>query len=99
MSHLGKTINIIIGISALNIISAVRGIKKPYQNFFQDFQETFIMMNLTGLYVFALTEWWIANEILVFIAGFVFSLVIMHRIVNQLCARNWLNLKVKRLLA
>ena len=87
ISHLDKTVNITINITVLCIINAVHGIKEPYQNRLQDYQETCILMNLFGLYVFTLSKWWIANEVLTFIVGFQFILIIAYRIVNQFCAK------------
>ena len=84
ISNLDK-IDIAISIILLNIASAIQGIQKPFKNKFDDHNEMLIMINLFALYVCALSEWWIANEILIVIAGIQFGCVIIYRVVNMLC--------------
>ena len=84
ISRLNKTVNITISIVILSIVNAVQGIQKPYP---KKLQEASLLINLLGLYAFALSEWWIASEVLVSIAGFQLTLIIMHRIVNQFCGK------------
>ena len=99
ISHLDKKINITISIIILNIVNAVQGIQKPFQNKLQNYHETLLLINLFGLYVFILFEWRIVNEILIFIAEIQFGLVVVYRIVNQFCGeiirKNILHWKVQ----
>ena len=83
--HLDEQTNITISIIILSIANAVQGIQKPFKNKLQNYHETLLMINLFGLYIFTLSEWWIINEILIFIAGIQFSLFIMYRVVSQFC--------------
>ena len=87
-SHLNKTANITISIFVLSVVNAVQGIQKPYPKKLQNYQETALMTNVIVLYVFTSCEWWIASEVLISIAGFQFSLIIMHHMVNQFCGKS-----------
>ena len=87
ISHLDKKINITISIVILNIVNAIKGVQNPFQNKLQNCNETLLMINLLGLYIFILPEWWIAKELLIFIAGIQFSCIIIFHIVNQFCGR------------
>ena len=87
ISHLDKRINIVTNIVVLSIGSAIQGIQKPFQNNVYNHNEMFLMTNLFALCIFALSEWWIANEILIIIAGIQFSCVVIYRVVNQLCSK------------
>ena len=83
LSYLKKETNITVSIIILSIVNAVQGIQKPYSKKLQNYQETYLMMNLLGLYVFALSKLWIVNEVFISIAGFHLSLIIMYHIVSQ----------------
>ena len=87
ISHLNKATNITISIIILSIVNALQGIQKPYSKSLQNYQEAYLMMNLLGLCVFALSEWWIVIEILILITGFQLSLFIIYHIVNQFCGK------------
>ena len=85
ISNLDKKIDITISMIILNIVSTIQGIQKPFQNKFHNYSEALLMVNLLGLYVFTLSEWWIINEVLIVIAGIQFSCIVIFRVVNQLC--------------
>ena len=87
ISILDKNIDIAICMIIINIVSTIQGTQKPFQNKFHNYNEALFMINLLGLYAFVLSEWWIANEVLVVIAGIQFSCVIIYRVANQLCGR------------
>ena len=87
ISHLDKKINIVISTIILSIASAIQGTQKPFQNKMDNHNEILLVTNLFTLYVFTLSEWWIANEVLIVIAGIQFSCVIIYCVANQLCGR------------
>ena len=85
ISRLDVKINITISIITLSILNAVQGLQRPFKNESQDYHETLLMINLFGLYVFTLSKWWIAIEILIVIAGTQFVLIIVYHVVNHFC--------------
>ena len=85
ISNLDEKFDIAIGMIILNIVSTIQGTQKPFQNKFHNYSEALLAVNLLGLYVFALSEWWIINELLIVIAGIQFSCILVFRVVNQLC--------------
>ena len=87
ISNLDKKIDIAISMIIINIVSTIQGMQKPFQNKFHNYNEALFMINLLGLYAFVLSEWWIANEVLIVIAEIQFSCIVMHRVANQLCGR------------
>ena len=87
MSFLDRKVNITVCIIILNIAIAVQGTNKPFKNKLQNYNETLLMINLLGLYLFVLPQWWIVNYALISVAGIQFSLIITHHIMNQFCGR------------
>ena len=87
ISQLDKKTNIVTGMIMLSIASAIQGTQNPFQNKIDNHIEILLVTNLFTLYVFALSEWRIANEVLIVVAGIQFSCVIIYRVANQLCGR------------
>ena len=87
ISRLDVKINITISIITLSIVNAVQGLQRPFKNESQNYYETLLMINLFGLYVFTLSKWWIAIEILIVIAGIQFVLIIVYHVVNHFCGK------------
>ena len=85
ISQWDEKINVFISLIILNIASAIQGIQKPFQNKLDDHSEMLLMIKLFALYVFALSEWWVINEVLIVITGIQFSCVILYRFMNWLC--------------
>ena len=88
ISNLDEKIDIAISMIVLNIASTIQGIQKPFQSKFHNYNEALLMVNLLGLYIFVLSEWWIINEVLIVIDWIQFSCVIIYRVVNQLCCES-----------
>ena len=87
MSFLDRKVNITVSIIILNIAIAVQGTNKPFKKKLQNYNEMLLMINILGLYLFVLSQWWIVNYALISVAGIQFSLIITHHIMNQFCGR------------
>jgi len=86
LTFLNRKINIAISIIVLNVVTEIQGTQKPFKNKMKNYHELFLMVNLLGLYVFALSGWWIVNCVLMSVAGAQFLLIVIYHILNQFCS-------------